>query len=263
MPVWLAATLLLPVVVGLLIHGERWRRRAAVLDRRLSIATQHLERLQAAFSRFAPAAVVEEIIARGVSTRSEKKQVTVLFADLKGFTAMSETLDPAVLVEILNGYFVEMGRVISEHRGHVSKFIGDGILALFGALRPNPWQVNDAAHAALAMRAALTGYNRQLRERGYPELSIGVGLHTGTVIGGVFGSAELIEYTVIGSVVNLSARVEGLTRSHRVDILITEAVKSALDPRFQLHVMPATEVKGLSAPVVTYAVEGFADIVAP
>jgi adenylate cyclase len=139
----------------------------------------------------------------------------------------------------------------------VSKFIGDGILALFGALAHNPWQVDDAVHAALAMRAALDSYNQRLRQAGHPELSIGVGIHTGTVVGGVFGSAELMEYTVFGSVVNLSARVESLTRNHQVDILITGAVRAALDPRFRLRPMPSMEVKGVSTAVETFAVEGF------
>src|SRR5205823_551117 len=83
------------------------------------------------------------------AARSEKKEITVLFADLKGFTALGEGLAPAELVTVLNGYLARMSRAIVEHRGHVSKFLGDGILALFGALEANPWQTNDAIHAAL------------------------------------------------------------------------------------------------------------------
>jgi adenylate cyclase len=244
-------------VLALVAVAVRMRRRALSLERRLRASVQRLEQLQGAFARFAPQVVVEGIIERSVPTASEKKNVTVLFADLKGFTAMSEKLDPGVLVEILNGYLREMSRAIAAHRGHVSKFIGDGILALFGALKPNPWQVDDAAHAALAMRTALDAYNEQLRRDGHPALAIGVGIHTGTVVAGVIGSAELLEYTVLGSVVNLSARVEGLTRSHGVDILVTEEVRAALDPRFAVRALPAREVKGVSAPVVTFALQGF------
>src|SRR5439155_13533989 len=222
-------------VGALVVHIRRTHRRLTGLHDRLAAVSGSLESLQQAFARFAPAQVVEDIIAQGVSTRSEKKDVTVLFADLKAFTPLAEELDAAVLVQILNGYFERMSRVITDHRGHVAKFIGDGILALFGALEANPWQTNDAAHAALAMRAALADYNATLAADGLPALAMGVGIHRGTVVAGVIGSAELIEYGVIGNAVNLAARVQELTRAHAVDVLVTAAVRDALDPRFTLH----------------------------
>ena len=253
----IAAAALAAVVVALVLWLGRTQRTVAALEERLAAAAGDLESLQQAFARFAPAEVVEDIIAQGVSTRSEKKEVTVLFADLKGFTTLAEHLDPDVLVRVLNGYFERMSRTITDHRGHVAKFIGDGILALFGALEANPWQTNDAAHAALAMRAALADYNATLAADGLPALAMGVGIHRGTVVAGVIGSAELIEYGVIGSAVNLAARVQELTRAHAVDVLVTAAVRDALDPRFTLHAMPPLEVKGLPAPVATFAVDGF------
>ena len=205
------------VVAVLLVIVERRRRRAvAGLERRLEAASRGLESLQQAFSHFAPAEVVEEIIAQGFSTRSEKKEITVLFADLKGFTALAERLEPEVLVRVLNGYFERVSRAITAHRGHVSKFMGDGVLALFGALEANPWQTNDAAHAALAMRSALADYNAALVGEGLPPLAVGVGIHRGSVVAGVIGSAELVEYGVIGRTVNLAARVQALTRSFAV-----------------------------------------------
>src|SRR5213083_782346 len=241
----------------LALERLRHRRTVAVLEQRLADASRGLESLQQAFARFAPAEVVEDIIAQGVSTRSEKKEVTVLFADLKGFTTLAEHLDPDVLVRVLNGYFERMSRTITDHRGHVAKFIGDGILALFGALEANPWQTNDAAHAALAMRAALADYNATLAADGLPALAMGIGIHRGTVVAGVIGSAELIEYGVIGSAVNLASRVQELTRAHAVDILVTAAVRDALDPRFALRALPSLEGKGLPAAVATFAVDGF------
>lgn len=235
-----------------------WRARAEAehLRRRLESATTSLEQLQLSFARFAPQEVVERIIASGVSTSAEKKTVTVLFADIVGFTALSEGMEPALLVQILNGYFARMSRAIAEHRGHVSKFIGDGILALFGALEPNPWQADDAVRAALAMREALKEYNEELALAGQPALRVGIGLHRGVAVAGVIGSEELVEFTVIGSTVNLASRVEHLTRRHAADILITAAVREALDARFALQELPAAAVAGISEPVVTYAVEG-------
>ena len=250
---------LLAAFLALGVEILRTRRALALLERRLAAASRSLEALQQGFSRFAPAEVVEEIIAQGVSTRSEKKDVTILFADLQDFTALSERLDPAVLVTILNGYLDRMSRAITAHRGHVAKFIGDGVLALFGALEGNPWQTNDAVHAALAMRAGLADYNTTLAADGLPRLATGVGIHRGTVVAGVMGSAELMEYGVIGRNVNLAARVQDLTRTHRVDILVTEAVRGALDRRFRLRAMPATEVKGVAGALPTFAVDGFDD----
>jgi adenylate cyclase len=115
--------------------------------------------------------LVERVIASGVPTRGERKEVTVLFADLFGFTPLSESVDPSVLVRILNGYFERMARAITAHQGHISTLIGDGILALFGALETNPWQTDDAVRAALAMRAELEAYNQELAAEGLPPSS--------------------------------------------------------------------------------------------
>lgn len=228
------------------------RRRVAGLEARLAAAAAALESLQHAFSRFAPAEVVEDIIAQGVSHRSVKKDITVLFADLKGFTPLAERLDPDVLVALLNRWVAHMSAAITAHRGHVAKLLGDGLLAHFGALEDNPWHTSDAVDAALAMRAALAELNAALAAEGLPPLAMGVGVHRGTVVAGVIGSAQLVEYGVIGSAVNLAARVEDLTRTHDVDILVTDAVRAALDRRFTLRPMPPTPVRGMSAPLATF-----------
>lgn len=233
------------------------RRRNLAQQRRLEAAMNELEQLQLAFSRFAPEQVVEDIARRGLSTAAGRRDVTVLFADLQGFTAMSETLEPEQLVQVLNGYFDRMGRAIGRHDGHVSKFIGDGLLALFGALEPNPWQANDAARAALAMREELADYNRELEQAGLQPLAVGIGVHRGEVVAGVIGSHDLKEFTVIGSVVNVASRIEGLTRRHGVDILVSSTVAEALDRRFAVRELPAEQVKGVTEPVVTWAIDGF------
>src|SRR5438034_229198 len=141
--VLILAAALAAVVVALVLWLGHTRRTAAALEERLAAAAGSLESLQQAFARFAPAQVVEDIIAQGVSTRSEKKEVTVLFADLKDFTALAEHLDPDLLVRILNGYFERLSRAITNHRGHVAKFIGDGILALLRELERHPGATHD------------------------------------------------------------------------------------------------------------------------
>jgi adenylate cyclase len=246
----------LAVIAALVAWTLHERRARLQIERRVGASARALETLQGAFARFAPADVVEDIIARGVSTRSEKKDVTVLFADLKGFTAMSERLDPAVIVTMLNAYFERMSRIVTAHRGHVAKFIGDGMMAHFGAVESNPWQTNDAVQTALAMREALVELNRGFAADGLPPLAVSVGIHRGPVVAGVLGSAELVEYGVIGSTVNVASRVEELTRVHDVDILVTDAVQRALDPRIALRAMPPVAVKGLPEPLPTWAVDG-------
>ena len=241
--------------VGLVLQQ---RRRATLLERRLARATEDLEALQHSFERFAPAVVVDQIVEQGVSIRPEMKDVTILFADLRGFTAIAEKLEPTVLVTVLNGYFACMERALAENRGHLAKFIGDGLLALFGALEANPWQTNDALHAALAMRAALVDYNRRLVDQGLPALACGIGVHRGPVVAGVLGAAAVKEYGVIGRTVNVAARIERLTRVHDTDILVSETVRAHGDPSFHLLPMPATSVKGIPDPIVTLALDGFA-----
>jgi class 3 adenylate cyclase len=250
-----AALLLLAVLAAALY---RQSRRADSLQAQLDAAAAELQHLQEACARLAPAGVVQRLVADGVKaspeTAAERKVVTALFADLVGFTAMSERLEPVVLARVLNGYFQRMSDAIHEHRGHVSTFLGDGILAYFGALQPNPWQCDDAVRAALAMRAAIREYNAELTAEGLPPLAVGIGIHRGPGLAGLVGSRERMEYAFVGRTVNLAARVQALTRIHQVDILVTEALRAELDTRFVLAPMPAQTVKGIAEPVVTYAV---------
>lgn len=237
---------------------RQWRRNER-LRAQLEAAAADLQHLQETCARLAPAGVVQRLLADGVEpgteTSAERKVVTALFADLVGYTAMSERLEPAVLARVLNGYFQRMSDAIHEHRGHVATFVGDGILAFFGAIRPDPWQCDDAVRAALAMRAGIRDYNAELGREGLPALAVGIGIHRGPGLAGLVGSRERMEYAFVGRTVNLAARVQALTRTHKVDILVTDALRGELDSRFVLVPMPAERVKGIAEPVVTYAVQ--------
>jgi len=249
---------LLALAAGLLgaatIAWWRARSESAALRRRLGGAAAELEHLQGAFSRFAPRQLVDRI-ASGRAASAERKDVTILFADLVGFTSLGTRLEPEALVRMLNDHFRRMSRIVDDHRGHVAKFIGDGLMAVFGAHEPNPWQSNDAAHAALAMQAAIGEQNRERAAAGLPELRMGIGIHRGSVVAGVIGSAELQEFTVIGAAVNLASRVERLTRSEQAPILLTAAVRAHLDPRFVLVALPPLAVRGMSEPVETFRLD--------
>ena len=232
------------------------RRRARRSERLLQVRTAALEQLQVQFTRFAHEEVVERLTGDAALYTPERRHVAVLFADLRGFTAMCEALDPMTTVVILNGYFQQMSEAIARHHGAITELIGDGLLALFGALEPNPWQARDAVMAGLDMRAELARYNARLCAQALPELRFGVGIHCGDAVAGVIGTAELKKFSIVGDTINLASRVEGLTREHQVDLLITEAIRSKLDGRFRLRTMPPKAVKGKSEPLVTYHVEG-------
>jgi class 3 adenylate cyclase len=233
-------------------------RRARLFERLHAETKLKLEQLQREFERFAPPDLVERLTEGRGDVAPQRRQVTMLFADLQGFTSLCDRLDPALTVTLLNDYFRHMSEAIQRHHGHITELVGDGLLALFGAPETNPWQCRDAVLAALDMRAALAAYNAKLRERALPELRFGVGIHTGEVIVGVMGAGELNKFTVTGDPINVASRVEGLTREHGVDLLVTEDVRKALDERFRLREMPPVHVKGKPEPIRTYHVESIA-----
>ena len=250
------AVLLLLVALAIALHGQRQRNRR--LEAQLQAAEAQLQHLQDACTRLAPAGVVQRLVSDvglpGSDASAERKVVTALFADLVGYTALSERLEAAVLARVLNGYFQRMSDAIHEHRGHVSTFLGDGVLAYFGALQPNPWQCNDAVRAALAMQAAIRDYNAELEAEGLPPIAVGIGIHRGPGLAGLIGSRERMEYGFVGRTVNMAARVQALTRTHQVGILVTDALREGLDARITLTPMPPERVKGIAEPVITYAV---------
>jgi class 3 adenylate cyclase len=252
----LAAVASATAALALLLLVLSMRRERSVLRRRLDRNAQELERLQRSFARFAPAELVERIIEAGMLQKGDRREVTVMFADIRDFTRISEQQDPALLVEVLNGYFSVMSEVIRTHHGHVTRIMGDGIMSVFGALERNPWHALDAVEAAVGMRGALARYNEGLRAREFPELRFGVGIHSGTVVAGVVGSEELLEFTVMGDVVNVASRVEGLTRQLESDILVTDPVRSRIGDRFPLRELEPVPIKGKSSPLATWAVLG-------
>ena len=253
--VWLLAAMLALVVVlgaGALVL----RHRAGQLQRLLAVSQEKLEQLQRQFEHFVPADVVEQLTGGQGVFAPRRRVATMLFADLRGFTALCDRLDPAVAVDILNEYFRRMNAVITGHHGHINELVGDGLLALFGALEHNPWQGRDAVLAGLEMRAELARYNEELRAKSLPELRFGIGIHGGEVVAGVMGAgAALNKFTVTGDPINVASRVEGLTSVHKVDLLITEEIRSTLDDQFRLRRMPPVLVKGKPEPIVTYYVE--------
>jgi adenylate cyclase len=253
---WPAAAGALAAVLGLL--ALRQRARARRLEHLLAATSGRMEQLQLQFARFVPGEVVERLAGPEADVAPHRRRVTALFADLQGFTRMCERQDPVETVDVLNGYFRCMSEVIAARHGHVTEMVGDELLALFGALENNPWQARDAVLAALDMREALVRYNAGLRGRDVPPLRFGIGIHQGEVLAGVIGHEGLSKFGVVGDPINVASRVERLTRTLEVDLLITEEVRAGLGDQFQLRPMPALEVRGKSEPIATWHVEGLA-----
>ena len=189
-------------------------------------------RIEKAFSRFLPLSVIKGIIKDERSfgeSAGEKRQVAILMADIRNFTAISEKKSPEDVVDFLNMFFARMGKIIIAHGGTIDKFMGDAIMALFGAPESYLYNGNRAANAALEMSRATREIDTSILNIGNKEFKIGIGINYGTPIVGALGSEEKKEYTVIGDDVNLASRVESLTKLYGSDILITESVKKDID----------------------------------
>lgn len=188
-----------------------------------------------------------------------KEHLSILFSDVRGFTTMSETLAPEKVVEILNRYLSGMVDIIFHNQGTLDKFIGDAIMAFWGA----PIKVSN--HATLAVKTSiemtrgLEAVNREFAEKGYPQLKVGIGVHTGNVILGNIGSEKKLDYTVIGDHVNLTSRIEGLTKSYGCEVLITESTFNELEEGFPCRVVDNVRVKGKVEPIRIYSVLGLND----
>ena len=205
-------------------------------------------RLRASFTGQVSPAVLKEMLngtlSPGVS--GQLAEVCVLFSDVRDFTTLSENMPPDVVTAVLQRYFDRMVRPVHQYDGTVDKFIGDGMMILFGAPRKSVDPCGDAVQCALAMMDGLDALNEEFEREGLPVLTIGIGINFGTVTVGNIGSSERHNYSAIGDAVNVAARLEGLTKDLRRKILITEAVVSRIGERFQLDPLGSHKLKGHS-----------------
>jgi class 3 adenylate cyclase len=214
------------------------------------------ERLHDAFGRYVGQAIAEDVMRRGVSMGGATVNAAVLFADIRGFTEMSERMTPTEVVGLLNRYTAAMEPSILEAGGFINKFGGDSLLAIFGAPVPQPDHAERAVRAALGMRHALAAFNTREKAEGRRELRIGVGVNCGEMVAGSVGTLNRMEYTVIGDVVNVAARIQALNKEWGTDILVSAEVFDRVKDRVSARAMPPASVQGKSAPLQVYALEG-------
>jgi adenylate cyclase len=185
------------------------------------------------------------------SMEGESRELTVLFSDVRSFTSVSEGLAPRDLSAMMNAYLTPMTEAIHLHRGTIDKYIGDAVMAFWGAPLDNPRHARDAVAAALAMQQKMPQLARDFRERGWPELAIGVGINTGPMNVGDMGSRFRKAYTVLGDAVNLASRLEGLTKVYGVGILCGDDTRSAA-PDFAWREVDRVRVKGRAQALVIW-----------
>jgi adenylate cyclase len=208
----------------------------------------HVRRM---FSQYVPPEVVARLVEQPDLMRlgGEAREVTLMFTDLAGFTAMSERLSAEQTVEVLSAYFDAMSSIVHRYQGTVDKFIGDAIMAFWGAPLADAAHAEHAVRAAIDMQAAMPALLEQLRSRGLPPIAMRIGLHTGRAAIGNVGSSTRFSYTAIGDAVNLAARLEGANKAFGTEILLSQSTASRLPPDLPLRPLDDVVVKGKTEPV--------------
>lgn len=214
------------------------------------------DRLKETFGRYVTRQVADHLMKKDQGLGGELVPVTILFSDIRAFTSISENMDPRELLDFLNEYFSGMVESVLQHQGVVDKFIGDAIMAVFGAPVPEPEDPLRAVRAALAMRERLARINEDFRARGLPEIRTGVGLHSGQVVAGNMGHSERMEYTVIGDAVNLASRLEGMTKELGCDVVISEDLYEQVKQHVSVEPLKQVKVKGRDQAVMVYRLIG-------
>jgi adenylate cyclase len=264
--VFTEARIILPVVAPLWVLAG-----AGVLGIVIQVILERLDknRVRQTLEKYVSAPVAAEILKHNAeyehSLGGERRHVTILTSDVRGFTTLSETSDPFELVQQLNEYLTAMVEVVMRHEGTLDKYIGDAILAVYGApLSAGP--IEDALRAvrtAVEMREELAKLQDGWKARGRPPIKIGIGLNSGEAIVGNIGSPRRMEYTVIGDVVNVAARVEGLNKDFGTDILITDAVFKLVREHVEVELKESRQVRGRSQATALYFLKGMATNAAP
>lgn len=248
--VWNAADLVLPIGSVLVLITAMF-----VLNMTYGFffEQRNKRQLSGLFGQYIPPELVNEMSAnpQAYSLAAENREMSVLFSDVRGFTTISESMAPAELADLMNSLLTPMTRVIHGQRGTIDKYMGDAIMAFWGAPLPDPDHARHAVEAALQLVARIHELQDQFRARGWPEIRVGVGINSGDMSVGNMGSEFRRAYTVLGDAVNLGSRLEGLTKNYGVDILVSEFTRDAV-PDHAFREIDRVRVKGRDEPLTIY-----------
>lgn len=216
------------------------------------------EKLKDAFSRYVSRQVYDKLQAGEITLSGEVREATILFSDIRSFTALSEQMRADEVVQMLNEYFTEMVEIIFRYDGFLNKFIGDAIMAVYNVPLSQESPALRAVRTAIDMRDALERLNQRRVQRGDFPLKIGIGINTGPVVAGNIGHEQRLEYTVIGDAVNLAQRIESQTKVSGTTILISDTTYNHVRRHINATALPPVKVKGKQEPVTLWTVDGLA-----
>jgi adenylate cyclase len=238
------------------VRGEFGRMAAAISA--MAIGLRERDKIKRAFSGYISRQVLDAIMAAGElsALKGERRRVTVMFSDIRGFTTMAEAMRPERVVELLSEYFDRMVEVILHHQGIIDKFLGDGMMVIFGAPLDDPYQEEHAVAAAIEMQQQLAALCRKWEAEGQPAIRMGIGINSGAAVVGNIGSDQRMEYTAIGDTVNLAARLESASKDLGVDIVVSEHTYDAIRSLYRWKSEGEVTVKGRTEPVRTYSIQG-------
>jgi adenylate cyclase len=213
------------------------------------------EKLRQTFGLHVGRRAAEQILARDPGLSGVEEEITVMFVDMRSWTARASASAPADIVEVMNDFFRVTVRVVEEeHRGMVNKYLGDGFMAIFGAGDSSSNHAHDAVAAGREILRAVKKLSEELAARGRAPIEIGIGIHSGPAIVGSIGSPQRLEFTAIGNTVNIASRVEGLTKATGRPLLVTAAVRDRSGDPFSFEELPPQEVRGIDGRLPIFAV---------
>ncbi len=258
--IWTQADWVFPLASGVLTIGTLFLFN---MSYGFFVESRGKRQLAGLFGEYVPPELVEEMSRdpAAVTLESESRELTVLFSDVRGFTTISEGLEPKALSELMNQFLTPLTRIIYDHRGTIDKYMGDAIMAFWGAPLGDPEHARHALQTAMAMIAEMRRLQPEFEARGLPPLQIGVGLNTGAMAVGNMGSEYRRAYTVLGDAVNLGSRLEGQTKTYGVDIIVGETTRRAV-PEYAYRELDRLRVKGKDKPVTIYEPLGLREEVA-
>ena len=251
MAIWHYANLSLPLASGVLMILGLF---ALDMSYGYFIESRTKRLISNLFGKYVPTELVDEMSKNPeqvVSMDGESREMTILFSDVRGFTTISEGLDPKELSQLMNAFLSPLSAVINKHHGKVDKYMGDCIMAFWGAPKPEPEHARNAILAGIEMQKKLHELQPEFKQRGWPEIHVGVGINTGKVSVGNMGSEVRVAYTVMGDAVNLASRLEGITKQYGVGVMVGENTKNAV-PDFVYRELDQVRVKGKKEPVAIY-----------